>query len=290
MRALANDRDPALAASSMRSLYLYELAKAVDLPAEFLRRLGLDNFRVNRWRAVRIPYLDAGGKLTAVRYQVSLDGESRLKWRGGDKPALYGMDRLEEFRREGWVLLVENEADCWRLWYEQLPALALSDATAWRAEWAEALANLDVFLWHPDDDADRLVRLGAAIPSLRVIVPADDLTDFAEARRLHYDICGWLEELRAHAWSYESLKREQAQRDLLELEQQARPVLEAPDPLAVVQAEIRRRGYGGDINPALIVYLAATSRLLAVREGAMPVHLLLLGAPSGGKSYTVSAV
>jgi hypothetical protein len=37
----------------------------------------------------------------------------------------------------------------------------------------------------------------------------------------------------------------------------------------------------------MIVYLAFTSRLLAMRPGAMPVHLLLTGPPSAGKSYTV---
>jgi hypothetical protein len=53
----------------------------------------------------------------------------------------------------------------------------------------------------------------------------------------------------------------------------------------LVRQEIRRMGYGGDLNPPLITYLALTSRVLAMRDGAMPVHLLLLGQPSAGKSY-----
>jgi hypothetical protein len=49
-------------------------------------------------------------------------------------------------------------------------------------------------------------------------------------------------------------------------------------------------GYGGDLGPAVITYLAATSRLLKMRVGSMPVHLLLVGPPSAGKSYTMKVV
>ena len=66
------------------------------------------------------------------------------------------------------------------------------------------------------------------------------------------------------------------------------PQLVGDDPLELVASEIRNRGYGGDIRPVKIVYLAATSRVLAMRAGAMPVHLLLLGSASSGKTYTVT--
>ncbi len=47
--------------------------------------------------------------------------------------------------------------------------------------------------------------------------------------------------------------------------------------MVVVEQEIRNLGYGGDTRPALITYLAASSRLLAMRQGTMPVHLPLVG-------------
>jgi hypothetical protein len=75
-----------------------------------------------------------------------------------------------------------------------------------------------------------------------------------------------------------------------ELEEQARDVLAAADPLTLVDAALRRAGYGGDLAPARIVYLAATSRLLEMRHGNMPVHLLLIGIPGSGKSYTLQTV
>ena len=74
------------------------------------------------------------------------------------------------------------------------------------------------------------------------------------------------------------------------ISQQAAPVLQAQDPITMVKEAIRYLGYGGDLNPPLITYLALSSRLLAMRSGTMPVHLLLLGQPSAGKSYSLQTV
>lgn len=78
--------------------------------------------------------------------------------------------------------------------------------------------------------------------------------------------------------------------DVTGLQQQAAKVLASADPIKLVEAAIKRLGYGGDIRTVIIVYLAATSRLLAMRRGSMPVHLLLIGQPSAGKSYAVQLV
>ncbi len=68
------------------------------------------------------------------------------------------------------------------------------------------------------------------------------------------------------------------------LEEQAATVLADDDPLDLVETQIRNLGYGGDLKAPKIVYLAATSRLLAIRPGAMPVHLLLHGPSSAGRA------
>ncbi len=69
----------------------------------------------------------------------------------------------------------------------------------------------------------------------------------------------------------------------------ARAVLDHPDPLALVEAALRAT-LGGDLRPALLTYLAATSRLLELRPGTMPCHALLQAPPSVGKTATLSAV
>jgi hypothetical protein len=69
----------------------------------------------------------------------------------------------------------------------------------------------------------------------------------------------------------------------------ARAVLEHPDPLVLVDAALRAT-LGGDSRPAKLVYLAATSRLLHLRPGAMACHALVQGPPSAGKTATLAAV
>jgi Domain of unknown function (DUF3854) len=77
---------------------------------------------------------------------------------------------------------------------------------------------------------------------------------------------------------------------LAELRRAAKPVLDAGDPLPKVKAAIKAFGYGGDVNPAMLIYLAVSSRLLAARDGAMPAHVALIGPPSTGKSFTAGCV
>jgi hypothetical protein len=67
-----------------------------------------------------------------------------------------------------------------------------------------------------------------------------------------------------------------------ELRQRAAPLLASEDPLRDIGQAFRALGYGGQMRSAIIVELAVTSRLLAMRPGAMPVHLLLIGPPSAG--------
>jgi hypothetical protein len=64
-------------------------------------------------------------------------------------------------------------------------------------------------------------------------------------------------------------------------------VLDAPDPLVLIGRELRAQGYGGDIRPALLVRLSMETRLLAMRIGSMPAHVLLLGPSSAGKNWLI---
>ena len=104
------------------------------------------------------------------------------------------------------------------------------------------------------------------------------------------DVALLLGELRGSAAPAAELDRQADAARLAELERTATPVFVAPDPTDLVRASILAAGYGGDLRPALLTYLAATSRLLAMRDGAMPVHLLLLGPAGAGKSYTLRVV
>ncbi|MCL4473884.1 MAG: hypothetical protein M1455_08105 [Actinobacteria bacterium] len=78
--------------------------------------------------------------------------------------------------------------------------------------------------------------------------------------------------------------------DVVSLAAKAKEVIECADPIELVKEGIKTMGYGGKIETAVIIYLAFTSRLLAMRRGSMPVHLLVKGQASGGKSYAVKIV
>jgi hypothetical protein len=67
-------------------------------------------------------------------------------------------------------------------------------------------------------------------------------------------------------------------------------VLEAPDPIDLVRQELRRQGFAGDLRPALVTYLAFTTRLLAYAPGQLAAHLQIIGPPSLGKSFAEKAV
>lgn len=76
--------------------------------------------------------------------------------------------------------------------------------------------------------------------------------------------------------------------DLTTFERAATVVREATDPLVVIEQAIRSQGYGGDIRPAKLVHVGLTTRVLQMRPGAMPAHLLLLGQPSSGKNHALN--
>jgi|SRR6516162_6933628 hypothetical protein len=92
---------------------------------DFLRSLGLTEIMYQGVSAVRIPYFAADGTEAAVRFRITLDGRDRFRWRKRSKPCLYGIDRLPQAVKAGYVLLVEGESDCHTLWLHDLPALGL---------------------------------------------------------------------------------------------------------------------------------------------------------------------
>jgi len=266
------------------------LAQAKQLPEGFLRELGISEVRRNGAPTIRIPYHGPAGELRSVRFRRSLDGPQRFAWRTGDKVALYGLDRLKAIRKKGWVLLVEGESDSWTAWHYDLPALGLPGKATWRSCWREHLEGLQVFLWQEPSAEDLTLRVSADMPDLRVIPAPAEIKDLSEAHLQGRDVIKLLDELKAHSVPVKQLRRQREDHRVADLRTAAGPVLGAEDPLDLVRRAIRAQGYGGDLGPAVITYLAATSRLLKMRAGSMPVHLLLVGPPSAGKSYTMKVV
>ena len=69
----------------------------------------------------------------ALRFRVALDGD-RFRWKPGSKPCLYGLNRIDDSRTAGYVVLVEGESDVHTLLHHGIPAIGLPGATNWRED------------------------------------------------------------------------------------------------------------------------------------------------------------
>ena len=275
---------------SVTGVTVAQLAEAKHLPVDFLVSLGVTDFKYDGEPAVKIPYYSEHGQEIAVRFRLAMFGDSRFKWRKGDRVIPCGLNSLPKIREAGWVMIVEGESDQWTLCYHGIPALGAPGKGIWPVSWAEYLKGLDVYVWQEPGAEDFTIRLLASAPDLRYIQAPDGVKDISEAHIQGLDIPIWLEELKAKGESGQELKQRYDNKRLSQLYHEAKTVIEAEDALELIADAIRGLGYGGDLKPALIVYLSATSRLSAMREGAMPVHLLLTGLSSSGKNFTLGRV
>ena len=277
-------------ATIVKGISLKTLSEEKHLPADFLQELGITESKNKGILTVNIPYFSEDGVEIALRYRLALSGNCRFKWRKGSHPLPYGLNKLSMAQKAGWILVVEGESDCWTAWYHGIPAIGAPGKSTWRKEWGDYLQELDVYLWQEPEAHDFTLRVLESIPNLRYIPAPEGIKDISEAHIQGIKIPKWLEELKSKAEYGQNLKEKIISTQLTEACEAAKPVIEADDPLVIIEKTIREMGYGGDIKPVMITYLAATSRLLAVKQGSMLVHLILLGPPSAGKSYTVSQV
>ena len=176
-----------------------QLAEAKKLPIEFLRALGLRDEQRKSGRVVVIPYFDERGTEVARRYRLSLDGKNRFLWERGARVGLYGLNRLDDARRAGEVLLVEGESDCWTAWYHNIAALGVPGKSVWRPEWADLLQGLQVFIWQEPGAADFARRIGRDLPEALVIEAPEGIKDISEAHCRGKSVVDLLQSLKAQA-------------------------------------------------------------------------------------------
>ena len=93
-------------------------SEAKGLPVEFLKRLGVGTYGGGAGSKggpkLRIPYHDVNGQVKSVRFRLSLDKSgdgTKFKWKTGDKLMPYGLDRLADARKQGYVVLPEGESE-----------------------------------------------------------------------------------------------------------------------------------------------------------------------------------
>ena len=108
----------------------------------------------------------------AQRATRAFSGQRRIpRLLRGDQ--FYGLERLEEIQRKGWVILVEGETDTATSTYNGFPALRVPGKTNWKAEWAELLKGLMVFVWQEPGAEGFAEDIANNLPdAMRVIAPS----------------------------------------------------------------------------------------------------------------------
>jgi len=274
-------------------LTLTEYATAKRLPLDILQAFGLTDCTRSGKPAVRIPYFDSDGNESAVRYRVAMTGD-RFKWKSGAKTCLYGLNRLEEARAAGSVVIVEGESDCHTLWHYGVPAVGLPGAGNWNE--ARDAQHLDgvgcvYVICEPDAGGDAVKRwLSASSIRERVLLMnLQAATGFKDPSALHLDeperfAERWQAAL-ATARPFDDVAREEAEQAARQAFAEAEPLAELPDILSAFGDAVKQAGLVGEQRNAKLLYLALTSRVLE-----KPVSMVLKGRASGGKNFTVETV
>jgi hypothetical protein len=273
---------------------LKNYAEAKGLPVEFLQKHGLRDQKYQGQPAVRISYRGVDGSEEAVRYRIALkkseEGDDRFRWRTDSKARLYGLWRLENIRKAGYVVLVEGESDAQTLWYYRIPALGLPGATNWKAEFAAKLEGIErIYVVIEPDQGGETLRETLGASGIRDRLYLVDLGEHKDASGLYLSD---RENFKDRFFS--ALKEAESWKDRrrAELETASRRAWSACKDLVLVPnilerfaMDLARSGVAGESRVAKLLYLAVTSRFLE-----RPVSVAVKGPSSGGKSYLTERV
>ena len=104
---------------------------------------------------LQIPYhLPDGTLASRYRIRTALVAKEGSHWSQGEGTIVpYGLERLEEARKAGYLVLVEGESDCWTLWYQGFPALGLPGAEMARTLEESMFAGIDRLYLMQEPDA-----------------------------------------------------------------------------------------------------------------------------------------
>jgi hypothetical protein len=269
---------------------LENYAAYVGLPVEFLKSLGLKEYRHLGEPAVSMPYLDENGEVLLTRSRVSLTGKPKVKTRKGDKHRLYGMWKLGEAREAGYAWMVEGESDWQTLCYHEEPAVGIPGASGWKAEWAPELAGIDRLYFVVEDEAGELCwRKLVQTSEIRDRLYRVELDGAKDVSDLHQQdpegFTGRLRRAREEARAWLDIAETEEQERTREAWAECRELAQSPDILEEFSRDLEACRVVGERINAEILFLALVSRLLD-----KIVSVAVKGPSSGGKSYLVKLV
>jgi predicted P-loop ATPase len=118
-------------ARKQKPLGLYEFAEGKGLGPSTLEANDIVAFKDNGIDCVKIPYKLMNGEFDGtyrLRFGKKDNGKAGQKWSVGKKHLPYGLWKLKNFKKQGYLFLVEGETDSLTLWLYNLPAIGIPGA------------------------------------------------------------------------------------------------------------------------------------------------------------------
>jgi hypothetical protein len=136
-----------------QTLSLLDLAKDKLLPWKYLFNLGVAE---DTSGGIKVPYhLPDGTPAPRYRIRTALVAKEGSWWNKGEGEIVpYGLERLEEARKAGYLVLTKGETDSWTLWFHKFCALGVPGAEMTRTLKQEYLAGFErLYLTQEPDPA-----------------------------------------------------------------------------------------------------------------------------------------
>ena len=277
---------------------LAEYAEAKALPVDVLQSYGLRDYRHPAYKCASIvlPYWTTPDRSEegARRFRLELtkrtsEDDRRFRWRSGDKPKQnpYGLWRQRIGAR---LWLVEGESDCHTLWHAGEQALGIPGAGMFSAEVYDPHMQdvAEVIVVIEDDDGgaalEKAIRLSSCSTAMRVVKlnGEEDISSRWVANPDPAAYAAWLNELAASAEAVPEIigaeQDAQAEADY----EQCKEIAAGDDILQAMYEVATTEGFVGEQANFKMVALTCASRYMK-----KPVSVIITGASSGGKSFTV---
>ena len=270
---------------------LEQYAKAKRLPIDFLKSVGVSQIPHHpaaEGPAVRIAYHWPDGSEAAVQYRIALKAENPFRFKSGSKALLYGLERLQEAKDAGYLVLAEGASDSHTLWHHGIPALGLPGASSWKEQWAEYFDGIErIYVIDEQDTGAEAIRKWLAGSSIRHRVQLVSLGEHKDPSELHLHNpdgfkAAWAQAIEA-AESWVELEQTERNAQAKEDFANAEDLLRDPDILERVREAIQANGYAGSPTAPLLAFIALVSRLLE-----RPMNLAFVAVSAAGKNRTVA--
>ena len=271
------------------TLTLAEYAQEKGLSEDFLRGLGVSEIPYNGSNAVRIPYFNELEILKAAQIRLSINGANNFRWRSGDKPIPYGLNRLQDAREDDYIIIVEGPSDAQTLWQCGFHAIGIPGVNTWRAEWVAYIEPFGkiYFVREPDQGGDTLFKTLQGLPERLTdklfvvnLSPHKDPSELyiSDREKFKYNLQAALDA----ATPMKDISQAEANRRANEAMAEAKDLLFDPELMTKLRSAIRSAGYAGDTILVELGFVSLTSRLLQ-----RPLNLAYVGPSASGKNASI---